>query len=274
MRSLADVLGVAPVGALLELGDEPFTGGVVRPRMGVSVTGGVLTSPISIYNAVGFLWEGWNYVGADIDSGCCIGMLGGSDWTLLNGHGTGGRAYGQLQVGLDQSSPAGHQVPMRWTIDHCNFVNNGIAKTHLWPQDHSLYVLTSPEVDMKGVVRDCSFGPSLNGAVVKIGGTGGNPGTEGSNGVTVERTLINLHADNAPAMLLQGANTRNIDLDVRWTRPGQIRATDGARATFHGPPSPGRTFVTTWWPNNTWLRFSARNTTVVNGRGAPGIAWR
>lgn len=232
MRSLADVIGVAPVGALLELGDEPLTGGTVRPRMGVSVTGGILTTPISIYNAVGFLWDGWTYVGSDVDSGCCIGMLGGSDWTLLDGHGSGGRAYGQIQVGLNQSAPQGHRVPMRWTIDHCSFTDNGTAETHRYPQDHNIYVLTSPEVDMGGVIRDCEFGPSTNGSVMKIGGTGGNPGTEGSNGVLVERTRIHLHADNAGAVLLQGANTRNIDLDVTWDRPGLIRATDGAKATF------------------------------------------
>ena len=127
---------------------------------------------------------------------------------------------------------------------------------------------------MNGVIRDCDFGPSLNGAVMKIGGTGGNPATEGSNGVLVERTRIHLHVDNAPAMLLQGANTRNVDLDVTWDRPGEIRVTDGARATFRGKPSPGRTYVSTWWPSNTFPRLMKRNAKpVTNGRGAPGVSW-
>ena len=273
MRSLAELIGVIPVGGYMDLGDEQFTGGTVHPRIGVTIENGVLLTPLTVYDPVGFLWSKWTYRGSPVDSGACIGMLGGSDWSLIDGSGTGGRAYGQIQVGLYLSAPAGHRVPLRWTIDRCRFSDNGIALTHLYPQDHSIYVLTSPEVDMKGVIRDCEFGPSLNGTVMKIGGTGGAPATEGSRGVTVQNTKIHLHADNAGAVLLQGANTRNVIFEnVTWDRPGQIRATDGARAVFTGAPSPGETFVTTHWPSERW-RLRTINTKVANGRTAPGIAW-
>lgn len=278
MRTIAEVFADATTGGVIDLADEEVLGSkFVRPPRGLTVTGGKVLGGTSIYGAVGFCWSGFQIDGQDED-GQVLGILGGADWTLRDGTINGGAAYAQLQIGLEAAAKQAG-IPLRWTVDNVKVTGNKASLTHPYPQDHSLYILTSPEKNMEGVLRNCYFGPSENGHVVKVGGTGGNPLTEGTNGVTFIDCTVEtkqwVKNQEQGAVMLQGLKTQNIRFENLTVLggPSEISVADGARVTFaQTKPWPGHTKVKYYWPSNT-LRIQQKTQVVTNGRSYTGVTW-
>lgn len=278
MRTLAEALAGAVRGGHVELGAEEFLGATVRIPDGLSINGGVIHGEAQLLSPVGMLWTGPRFPDHPSNTAGMLTVLGGSDWTVSRADITDGRAYGQIRVSLDltQSDPA-RRVPMRWLVEGCRAGPAGTA--YVYPQNDSIYVLGTPGVAMGGVVRGCTFGPAPKGVPVKVGGTGGNPLTEGSCGVTFEACRILTGAispsDVKYGICVQGRTSGIVFKDCVADGPIEIKVGDGAQVTFQQckfPPG-SRIYVFYYWPA-WWLRWWRREESGLANRSYTGVSWQ
>jgi hypothetical protein len=286
VKTLTELLAGVQRGGSIDLTGEQFRGTQLRVPDGISITGGLPQGETTLLGPVGFHWDGPRCQGDDVPTSGVLSVLGGSDWTVRNPVIVGGRAYGQLRVGLDLDKIRENKhVPMRWMIDGGSAEANRADATHPF-QNHALYVITNSDIDMKAVIRNFRFGPQdpACGPVVKLGGTGGDPANEGACGVALEDVVIDSgdfkgdFRDEVPTIVLQGRKTTNVTLRrvlhvSKGGLRGMIRVNDGAQLRGEQCVLPGRTFVKGYGP--LWLRWFGYNpeTTVLTGAPAPGVSW-
>lgn len=270
MTSFASIIQGAAPGSTINLNSYgtitggPFAGGdgwVATCPAGLTLHGGTITGGVVIYGAVGMSWDGMLITGTasgpTADSEALMKFVGGTQFHVYNGELRGGACFGQLGV-AGRLSP--HQTPTEWLIEdmwvHHNGYNTGQIGGTIMPtltghtavQDHSLYIVdfapNGVSTPMNGVMNRCTFGPSPNGAVVKIGGTGTTAALqEGVRNVTLNDCKIRLNQVGGEAYLSQGGASSGITINNMICEldgaPGvavtsHSSLTDDADTTFNG----------------------------------------
>ena len=278
MRSIVDAVKGATAGATVDLGSETLTAGDLRGVRNVTITGGTVIGETRCYSCTQLVWNGTRFQGGDptVKTSGVIALLGGTNNQLVGCHVSGGGASGSIQIGLDIGQPdATMRVPTNWTVRGCVVESAGSA--WIYPQNDCVYVLGTPGVPMNGLIKDCTFGPAPKGAILKIGGTGSSPLTEGSCGVTVENVKLVTGSlgptDEKYTLCLQGRTSAITYRNVSADGPGKIVVADGPSAGFQNCRLPGHTFVSYYLPA-WWLRWWRREEYGQTGRNYTGIYWQ
>jgi hypothetical protein len=256
-RTAAELFATLQRGSSIDLQGEMIAANdVADVPAGVTVQNGTFLGEMHLYDANRLTFEGCTFVGdptTELKSICKF--LGGDGWLVDNCVFRGGIVASQLGIGLNTRLPGRRaSVPQNWTVGNCTFLPLD-GQWGEYPQAHSIYCLTSPQVPMNAHIDNSTFTGTPFGAPLKLGGTGYSPHIEGVRGVTVTNCVFDGAPDGAGrclAVLTQGQRTdvmlSGCTLTSTQGAVPWVQAMDGARLRMENTELPlGVVEYATWW---------------------------
>lgn len=204
-------------------------------------------------------------------------MQGGHAWKLLGCSYRGGWVGSHVGINLNTDTTGVRAIPTDWVVEDCRFDPIG-KQWGTFPQGHSIYCITSPRVEMNGLINRCWMKCGPVGAALKLGGTGHRPRREGARGVLVTDTTVQgtLCPDGrCLAVLSQGGRSENVCKRVTMLGDGGFppwaQAMDGALLHMEDTICPdGFVSYATWYRWGVWARSQKF---ALCGRPRGGVRW-